>query len=405
MTSRALSDLKVIEYSQFISGPWCAKCLADFGAEVIKVEEPGTGDISRRMGPFPGDIPDREKSGLFLCLNTSKLGVTLDVKTKAGLKVFKELIKDADVLVENNPPKLMEELGLDYESLKKANPGLIMTSITPFGQTGPYRDYKACDLISLQMGRSGYMCPSGVENLETQPPLKHGGNQTDFAAAATAALVTMFAVFNRRKNGVGEHIDISELEVVANQGRCWMSGWLNDGMKEGRMRFKRQLPWIPLRCKDGYVYFCLMMESQWDGFRSMIGKGIDWATGELYANRWTRNANWDSLEPAIKEWMLEHTKDEIVREGQEKHFPVGVVNTAKDVVESEQLAFREFFVEVDHPEAGQMKLPGLPYRLSESPWRVRLPAPLLGQHNEDVFCQRLGYSRTDLVRMRQAGII
>ena len=137
----------------------------------------------------------------------------------------------------------------------------------------------------------------------------------------------------------------------------------------------------------------------------MIGSSLDWATGELYKDRWSRNENWDSLEPTIKEWMAEHTGEEIVRAGIEKHFPVSMVNTAKEVVESEQLAFREFFVEVDHPEVGKIKLPGLPYKLSQTPWKVSRPAPLLGQHNEEVFCQWLGYSQQDLVRMKQAGIV
>ncbi|MDD5038837.1 MAG: CoA transferase, partial [Dehalococcoidales bacterium] len=152
MADGVLSDLKVVEYGHFISASWSTKSLADFGAEVIKVEEPGNGDRARSIGPFPNDIPHREKSGMFLCLNTNKLGVTLNMKTRTGVKIFKELVKEADILVENNPPGIMEKLGIGYDSLKEVNPKLIMTSVTPFGQTGPYRDYKSCDLISLQMG-------------------------------------------------------------------------------------------------------------------------------------------------------------------------------------------------------------------------------------------------------------
>ncbi|MDD5038808.1 MAG: CoA transferase [Dehalococcoidales bacterium] len=405
MKNGALSDLKVVEYSQFISGPWCAKSLADFGAEVIKVEEPGTGDQARSMGPFPDDIPHPEKSGLFLYLNTSKLGVTLNLKTKAGLKIFKELIREADILVENNPPRLIKELGIDYESLKKVNPRLIMTSVTPFGQTGPYRDYKACDLITMQMGQCGYVSPYGVEDLEKQPPLKHGGHQAHITAAATAALVTMFAIFNREKSGSGEHIDISEQECVANEGCTGISGLLTDGVKDFRKRSERSMPNRALPCKDGFVFFFLLTEPQWEGFKSMIGSSLDWATGDLYKDRWSRNANWDSLEPAIMEGLAKLTREEIIQAGREKHFPIGPLNTAEDVVKSEQLASRGFFVDIEHPEVGKIRLPGLPSQMSQTPWQVSRPAPLLGQHNEEILCHRLGYSKADLVRMRQAGII
>ncbi len=150
MDREALSGLKMLEYGEFISGPYCGKLLADLGAEVIKVEQPGLGDKARRWGPFPQDLPHPEKSGLFLCLNTNKSGVTLNLSSNAGVKIFKELVKQVDVLVENNLPKEMERLGLDYESLHQINPRLVVTSITPFGQTGPYRDYKGCDLIGFK---------------------------------------------------------------------------------------------------------------------------------------------------------------------------------------------------------------------------------------------------------------
>lgn len=255
------------------------------------------------------------------------------------------------------------------------------------------------------MGVSGHQCPVGVTEPEKQPPLRHGGWQAYFGAANSAALLTMFAVFNRQKSGLGEHIDISEQEAVLNHIRPLLSNWLIDNVKDGRRRSERESPAIPLPCKDGYVFYCLVTEPQWQAFKSMIGSGLDWVTEELYPNRWARNANWDAIEPIVIEWMAEHTKEEIIQEGRDRHFVIGPVNTAEDVVKSEQLAYRGFFVDVDHPEAGRIKLPGLPYKMSQTPWQVNRPAPLLGQHNEEVFCQRLGYSKQDLVRMRQAGVI
>ncbi|MCK4242122.1 MAG: CoA transferase, partial [Dehalococcoidia bacterium] len=159
MAEKALAGVKVLEFASFVSGPYCVKLLADLGAEVAKIEKPGVGDEARRRGPFPNDIPHPERSGLFLYLNTNKLGITLDVNSQTGKRIFKQLVEWADILVEDNPPKVMEELGFDYETLKTINPQLVMTSLTPFGQSGPYRDYKAYGLNISHGSGSGYLTP------------------------------------------------------------------------------------------------------------------------------------------------------------------------------------------------------------------------------------------------------
>ncbi|MEE8397795.1 MAG: CoA transferase, partial [Desulfobacterales bacterium] len=216
MTDGALSDLRVIEFADFISGPFCAKLMADLGAEVIKIETPSSGDTARQTGPFPNDIAHPERSGLFLYLNTNKQSITLDPGTSAGADIFKELVKSADVLIENMPPSTMEGLGLDYESLRRINPGLIMTSITPFGQSGPYAHRKANDLICTQMSGLAYHTPSGGVDSPERPPLKPGGRQSDFIAGSTAAAATMFAVIARRTLGEGQHLDVSQHESNAS---------------------------------------------------------------------------------------------------------------------------------------------------------------------------------------------
>src|SRR4030043_1673381 len=171
MLEQALSGVKIIDLTWYISGPYCAKLLADYGAEVIKVEKAGEGDPARRMGPFFKDDPHPEKSGLFLHLNTNKQGITLNLKTATGKKILKELVKDADILVENFRPHVMPGLGLDYETLKKVNPRLVMVSISSFGQTGPYREFKAAEIVEYAMG--GEMYSTGIAGRE---PLKLGGN-------------------------------------------------------------------------------------------------------------------------------------------------------------------------------------------------------------------------------------
>ena len=180
MAGSALSELRVVELGDFIIAPYCTKLMADLGADVIKIEAPGLGDSARRYGPFPEDEPHLEKSLLFAYMNTNKKGITLDVRSPQGKKVFKELLRETDVLVESNPPKLMEELGLDYKSLASVNSALIVTSITRFGQTGPYRDYKATDLVSFHIGGIGYPTPGDVDDPDTNPPLKAPGHQADW---------------------------------------------------------------------------------------------------------------------------------------------------------------------------------------------------------------------------------
>ncbi len=198
MVQGALYDLKILEYAQFISGPYCAKLMADLGAEVIKVEAPGLGDRARRYGPFPQDIPHPEKSGLFIYLNSNKKGITLDLHTTTGMKIFKELVRWADILVENNPPQFMKRLRLNYETLKEVNPRLIMISITPFGLTGPYRDYKTTELITFHMSGLGYETPGSVDDPEKEPPLKAAGHQASFLGGTMGALLTLFALHPTR---------------------------------------------------------------------------------------------------------------------------------------------------------------------------------------------------------------
>ncbi len=229
MNSEALSGLKLLEYSEFVSGPYCGKLLADLGAEVIKIEKPGLGDKARSWGPFPQDIPHPEKSGLFLDLNTNKSGVTLNVESAMGVKIFKELVKRVDIVIENNPPQEMERLGLDYESLHQINPLLVMTSITPFGQTGPYRDHKACDLISFHISGEAYVNPAdGVDDIEQQPPLKGPMHRGDSMAGLTAAVCTMSAVFARQVTGQGQHVDLSEQEALSSIMRANLANFIND---------------------------------------------------------------------------------------------------------------------------------------------------------------------------------
>ena len=397
MAETALSGIKIVELGGFIAAPYCTKLMADLGAEVIKVEEPGKGDPARSYGPFPDDDPHPERSLLFAYMNTNKLGITLDKQ------LLKELLRDADVLVESNPPKMMKELGLDYQSLSAINPRLIVTSITPFGQTGPYRDYKSTDLVSFHMGGVAYMTPGDIQDPDNQPPLKAPGHQADFMAGITGIAGTMCAVIGRKLTGRGEHVDVSEQEPVVRTGSGDIVAQTHRGQTPSRIG---RVSARPLKAKDGlYTVVPDTYDHTWTAFVKTMGSPA-WAESDMFNDRQSRQDNRNALGSHIEEWSKNYTKDELYQMLQvESHVMYLPINTIEDVVTNRHLAERGFFVEMDHPQIGKFKAPGSPYTFSDTPWRIASPAPTRGQHNRDIICDRLGYSKEDLVRMRQFGAI
>jgi len=314
---QALSDLKVLEYGHHISGPYCAKLMADMGAQVIKVEEPGMGDETRRIGPFLHDNPHPERSDLFLYLNTNKLGITLKVNNPRGKNIFKELIKQADILIENNPPAKMRELGLDYETLKQVNPRLIMTSITPFGQAGPYRDYKATDLITFHMSGLGYVTPPGVEHPPSQPPLKAGGRQSDFVAGLAAATATLLALFQLRITGVGQQVDVSQQETLTSLASLILGMYAYEKMSHLRSGHVLAGAVAILPCKNGYATIEPVGPMHWERMMEVMGNP-KWAEDGRFKEMASRRKNWDAVISLLAEWTKQHTKEEFTRTAQMK---------------------------------------------------------------------------------------
>ncbi|MBF8267657.1 MAG: hypothetical protein HW388_1165, partial [Dehalococcoidia bacterium] len=404
----ALSGLKIVELGGFVAAPYCTKLMADLGAEVIKVEEPDKGDPARSYGPFPKDDPHPERSLLFAYLNTNKQGITLNVKSPLGKKLFKELLRDADVLVESNPPKLMKRLGLDYKSLSGINPRLIVTSITPFGQTGPYRDYKGTDLIAMHMGGVAYTNPGGgIEDPDNHPPLKAPGHQADFMTGIAGASATMCALMSRDNSGQGEHVDISEQEIILSVARGEFDSHTNKGATptrlatEGRPVGGRRA----VRAKDGYFTIGLTHNQFWTSIKRAMGNP-EWAESEIFNNPQLRNENMDACHLLLEEWSKNYTREELYQIFQvQNRVPYLQVNTMADLLTHRHYIERGTFVEMEHPQIAAFKAPGPPYNFSATPWRIEHPAPTLGQHNKDVICARLGYSEEDMVKMRQLGAI
>ncbi|MDY6933730.1 MAG: CoA transferase [Spirochaetota bacterium] len=401
MTGQALGSLKVLELCSLISGPYCSKLLGDMGAEVIKIEEPGMGDKARKRGPFLQNTSHREKSGLFLYLNTNKLGITLNINTEEGAGVFKELVKETDILIEDNPPKMMKELGLDYDNLKEINPSLIMTSITPFGQNGPHSDYKAHDL-NMYFGSGLLYKPLDVP--DDYKPAKGGGFFGDYLCGLSAATATLSAQFALGGTGEGQHIDISKQEALLALLRVTSVVYPNVGRPEFSMSSISGGMGGLHQCKDGYVIFTNAEEHHWSSFVKLLGDP-EWANDPDLDNMFSRALNYEKIAPYIKEWMLNHNKEEIYHQGQAYGCPVAMVSAVDEVANSEQMKAREFFVDIDRKETGRFKYPQSPCRFSKTPWKARLPAPLLGEYNEEIFCKRLGYSQNRIKEMAEAGVI
>jgi len=408
MAGKALQGVKVIEVAQLVAGPYCAKLLADLGAEVVKIEEPLIGDEARRREPFLNGVPHPERSGLFLYLNTNKLGITLNMKADTGRGIFKELADWADILIEDNPPGVMKALGLDYKNLKATNPQLIMTSITPFGQTGPYRNYKAYPLNTFHAGGE----PSMMLHMSSTPeraPIKGPGFMGEYDCGLSAATATLCALYARGMTGAGQYIDISKQESSIALERLENVLYPNRKKEETKAMINAAARGAGMvgglmRCKDGYVVLAAMQETEWQGLVDLMGEPA-WVNDERFKGESNRSLHAKEATSLVQEWMMDQTKEEVFRGGQERGVPVGAVNSPQDLVNSPQLKFRGFFVEVDHPETGNIMYPAAPYQFSKTPWAVERPAPLLGQHNEDIYGTLLGYTKQDMVRMRVNGAI
>ncbi|MCX5995945.1 MAG: CoA transferase [Chloroflexi bacterium] len=402
MSEQALSHLKVLELCNFVCGPYCTKLLADLGAEVIKIEPPGIGDDSRRRGPFLKDIPHPERSGLYLYLNTNKLGITLDIKTSTGRGIFRELIRQADIFVEDNPPKIMKEMGLTYQELKKINPSLVMTSVTPFGQTGPYRDYKAHELNLHHAGGEGYLLPTQSPDL-TREPVKAGGLVGDCICGLSSAIATLAGAYNLNETGVGQHINVSKQDVLMTMVLLEIAMYANMGIVRNRLERPLLMP-IPMECQDGYIMISALTDREWQDLVKFMGNP-SWAKEERFSQWLQRHLHGDEINPHIREFVKHYKKEELFQQLQENALAAAPVNTAEDLVKSAQMESRGFFAEVEHPEAGKLKHPTVPYKFSKTPWKAERTAPSLGQHNKFVYCERLGYSKEEVTKLKETGVI
>ena len=394
-----LEGLKVLDLTQYVAGPYATRLMAAQGADVIKVERPGMGDPSRRIGPYPDEVPHREKSALFLYLNTGKKSVTLNLKNEASKPILHHLLEWADVLVENFRPAVTERLGLGYGSVAAVNPGLVMTSISNFGQTGPYRDYGAREINLYAMG--GLMYITGDPERE---PLHMAARLAQYGAGQNAFAGTMGALLHRDVSGAGQHVDVAISEYLATILENALSQYSYTGSNFRRTgnRGYGRAAWGPYPCRDGYVGVIAGPDHKWPEMAELMG--IAELAEERFDDRAGRGENADELDALMLPWLMEHDRHEIFERAQHRGLAFAYVATPEDILGWEHLRERGFFAEVEHQEAGALEHPTLPWRVEGGDVSLDA-APMLGQHNSDVYCGMLGYSRDDVVRMRGMGVV
>lgn len=403
-------------------GLLCGKILGDLGADVIKVEPPG-GERARNHGPFCKDAPHPEKSLFWFYTNLNKRGITLDIKTIDGKEIFEKLVQTADFVIESFEPGYMDSLGLGYEALEKINPRLIMTSVTPFGQTGPYAHYKAPDLVGVAMG--GMMRPHGYADTA---PLRFSAPQFYFLGSIHGAMGSMVAHYHRELTGEGQYVDVSCQQAVVLSLMVAAETWdLLRVNQRGMGPYAigvRPTPPGPLlarrmwSCKDGYVY-AMVSGGAAAGIATSTKRMVEMANREGMALElkdmdWTAVNTATLIQEEVNRWerlmsafFRTKTKQELLDEAVKKSMMLMPVSTIKDVVESPQLEAREFWVQVEHSELDETIIyPGWPIKMSGlPPYRPQRRAPLIGEHNEEVFEKELGLSKEQVVILKTRGVI
>jgi crotonobetainyl-CoA:carnitine CoA-transferase CaiB-like acyl-CoA transferase len=402
-SQRALSGIRVLD----LSGPmgvYCGKLMADMGADVIKVEPPG-GDPMRDLGPFLKDDGRPEHSLYWLHFNTNKRSITLDVSDPKGAELLSKMASKADVVLETFPPGYLDDLGLGYEHLSPSNPSLIYASLTPFGQTGPYRDFKATDLTGFAMG--GYMYVTGWPDT---PPTRLWGSQAYNTTSNRAFIAILLALYHRMATGEGQFIDVSMQEAVAATTEHVNTTYNYTGEPAVRCGFRHGGQFVATwRCKDGFVSITTNTQQAWDDLRDWMAQ--DGMAGDLSSERFNdrfilRGEHGEHIEELIQAWAMTHTRQEITDWGQARHHPWGPAVRSDEILNNEQLWDRGYFIESEGLDRGEKVVyPGAPYKLSESPWQLNHPAPQVGQHNREIYCGDLGLPEDELEILTDQGVI
>jgi benzylsuccinate CoA-transferase BbsE subunit len=407
------SGIRVLELADEM-GQWCGKLLGDLGADVIKIEPPG-GESTRTIGPFYEDVYSPERSLSFWHYNTSKRGVTINLEKEDGRALFRRLIEGADVLLETFRPRYLPSLGLGYDALKVLNPRIIMCSLTPFGQTGPWRDFLTSDLLHLAVG--GQMGSCGYDDIPDAPPIAPGGGQAWHMGSHYACMAITAALIHRANTGLGQYIDSSIHESCALTTEGAMSAWIYTGKtmirQTGRHAGVNPSPPTQTLCKDGkYINIQLIAMrlppaqlrslAEWMDRHGMADDLLD----EKYQDTAVIQKEADHISLTVRNFINGMNRDEVYQGAQELGFSWGAVRSHDELPGDGQLNDRGFWVQVEHPDLGEtFTYPGSAAIWSASPWQISRRAPLIGEHNEEVLCGELGLSKAELAMLAEGGAV
>ncbi|MCC8193825.1 MAG: CoA transferase [Deltaproteobacteria bacterium] len=392
----ALSGLRVLDLTRVLAGPFCTMMMADMGADVIKIEQPVKGDDSRRFAPFKNG-----ESSYYMNLNRNKRGVTLNLKGK-GREIFLELVKRADIVIENYRPGTMEKLGLGYEELKKVNPRIIYGAISGFGHYGPFSQRPGYDIIGQAMG--GLMSTTGWPG---GPPTRTGTAISDVLAGLSACIGILAAVQSRNVTGEGQKVDVALVDSVVASLEIINQIYLSTGQIPQRIgnRYESIYPYDSFETKDGSCVIGAGNDKLYAIVCNVMGKP-ELISDERFATNPDRVRNHALLKPLVEEWTRTVTSEEVVDALLAAGCPAAPINTIDKLVDCPHIAgAREMFVDVEHPKAGKMKITGSHIKFSDTPTAIKTPAPLLGQHSTEVYGELLGYTDEVIEALRKDGVM
>ncbi|WKA59341.1 CoA transferase [Planococcus shenhongbingii] len=388
---QALQGLRVVDLTQVLAGPYCTMVLGDMGADVIKVEKAAGGDDTRKMGPYIN-----EESYMYMMVNRNKRGMCLDLKAPEGLAVFKELIRTADVVIENYRPGVADKLGIGYEALKAVNPALIYCSISGYGQTGPYSQKGGYDIMAQGLG--GFIDMTGEKQGK---PVKVGIAINDIAAAQTAIQSIMAAYIHQLKTGEGQYIDVS----LVDSGLAWTvweaAAYFGKGEVASRNGTAHRVsaPYQGYETKDGSILVGAGNQKLWEKFCLEVVEKPEWLEDPRYETNSKRNDHSEELEQEIETVFAEHSAEHWLQLLDKSGIPCGPIYSYNQTLADPHINFRQMIQQFEHPVAGTVKTLGFPAKFSETPGQINKPAPTLGQHNEEIL-QELGFSEADIEELK-----
>ena len=407
----ALAGITVLDCASSITAPFTCQLLRGFGAEVIKVEDPASGDELRGRGPFLHDDPGPDAGGLFQYVNAAKFGISLSLETASGRALLHRLAEQADVLVDDRTSEAAQAAGLDFETLHAVNPALIVASITPFGHTGPWADNPGTDLTIYHASGLGYATPGLVEDPDTQAPLRAGSYQASFTPALGATINLVAAILARDLSSEpeGSYIDFSCFEASTNVLRQGLGSYAFEGSGLGRRLSRGRgaggtAQARNIRCKDGSVQLWVAGQRQWEALRELMGNP-EWMDDERAGSSVRRGANWPFIVEHLEAWTTQYGKQELFFLCQGRGITCAPVQDGEEVLHSGVFESRDFWDEIDLGDEARLRVPGPLIQMSATPLQRKARAPRLGEHNVAVYGERLGLPREELARLKHSGVI